>query len=183
MNTSIKVAAGHYFDLLHPDAAHVDIRSIASSLSKICRFGGHCPKFYSVAEHSVHAFEMAEADGAPYSLQKAVLLHDATEAYVGDMVKPLKDIMPQFQEAEARVERAVSVAFLVDFGVWHEDIKKYDLMCLRAERYAMWPGDTEDWDCLEGVEERHVSFEWLSAFRANTRFLLAAKKMGLLPCV
>lgn len=179
MNTSIKVAAGHYFDLLHPHSRLVDIRSIAASLSKICRFGGHCPDFYSVAEHCVRAFELAKGDGVRHGGLKAILLHDATEAYVGDMVKPLKEIMPQFQDAEARVESAVAAALNVDFRLWHGDIKTYDLIMLKAERDAMWPGMTDEWECLMGVPSRDVQFGWWCPQVAESAFLDAARSIGI----
>lgn len=179
--SSIKVAAGHYFDLLYPESAGVDIYSIAAALSKICRFGGHCPSFYSVAEHSVRAFELACEDGALHQCKVAVLLHDATEAYVGDMVKPLKEIMPQFQDAEARVEAAVSERFHVNFREWHDEIKEYDMAMLKAERDTMWPGAAEKWSCLDGIEGRDVQFGWWAPSIAEAAFLLAADSLGLCP--
>ncbi len=90
---TIKVAAGHYVDLANPDPATIEIRSIAAGLSKICRFSGQCPRFYSVAEHSLHAAALADFLCVPDEAKAAVLLHDAAEAYIGDMVKPLKICM------------------------------------------------------------------------------------------
>ena len=63
LSNTIKVAAGHYVDLVNPDPGSIEIKSIAAALSKVCRFGGHCPVFYSVAEHCIHATALAASEG------------------------------------------------------------------------------------------------------------------------
>ena len=73
LKNTIKVAAGHYVDLVNPDPDTIEIRSIASALSKVCRFGGHCPEFYSVAEHCCHAVVLGRQDGLPRSTLIALL--------------------------------------------------------------------------------------------------------------
>lgn len=79
---------GGTFDLANPTAKQVDIRDIAHSLSLLCRFNGHCKRFYSVAEHSMNV-----ADLLPNELKLWGLLHDAHEAYIGDVSRPLKKLM------------------------------------------------------------------------------------------
>jgi hypothetical protein len=101
---------GRAFPLLSPTAADVDWRDIAASLSKQCRYNGHVQTFYSVAQHSVLAAEVAigrhlwdaidrqvfetalEAVGED-ALFRAVLLHDAPESYIGDLTTPMKEAM------------------------------------------------------------------------------------------
>lgn len=179
LNNTIKVAAGHYVDLINPDPASIEIKSIAAALSKICRFGGHSPKFYSVAEHCIHATEMALVDGLPHDAVKAVFLHDAAEAYVGDMVKPLKITMPGYGVAEQRIESAVELAFGVDFDAWHDLIKVYDRAMLKAEKTVMWPEDVEKWAGFGEVGLRPVSFGFWSPADAQERFLRAAGRLGI----
>ncbi len=176
----IKVAAGHYFNLAAPRACDVELKSIAAALSKICRFGGHCPKFYSVAEHCVHACELAKGDSVDTDTLRAILMHDAAEAYVGDMVKPLKEDTPQFGVAESRVEAAISERFGIDFEAAHSTVKKYDMQILAAEKAAIWPEDTEEWGCLVGVQKRQVEFWWATPEMAEARFLEAAHKLGVM---
>jgi len=96
------------FDIKEED---VDIETIAHSLSLLCRYGGHCKEFYSVAEHCVRVSRIVEPK---YRL--AALLHDAGEAYLGDVIRPLKYSLPIIQEADERAVRVVMSKFGVDFS-------------------------------------------------------------------
>ena len=89
---------GRKFWPLDPRSEDFDIMDIAHALSLTCRFNGHCLRFYSVAEHSCHVH-----DAAPERLKTQALLHDAPEAYINDMVSPLKKDMPEFKEVENRI--------------------------------------------------------------------------------
>jgi hypothetical protein len=86
------------------------------------------------------------------------------------MVKPLKMMMPAYMEIEKRFEIAIGVRFGVDFGNWKEIIKKYDCIMLKAEKKALWPDDTEQWEGFETVEERYVQFEFLTPTCAEVSF-------------
>lgn len=81
-----------------------DIEEIANSLSKLCRFNGNTNKFYSVAEHSLNVMELI-LDEFPTNKKLAYegLMHDATEAYLGDLVTPLKQVLPKFNKIEHEV--------------------------------------------------------------------------------
>jgi hypothetical protein len=110
---------GRVFDLLSPTPDSVCIEDIAHSLSMLCRFNGHCRLFYSVAEHSVHVWRRVRELGGTRFVQQQALLHDAAEAYTGDMASPMKLAMralwrstpSDFDEVEARARSAVAVAF------------------------------------------------------------------------
>jgi hypothetical protein len=145
INNTIKLRSGVYFDLADPDPATIKLPDIAGALSRICRFGGHCWRFYSVAEHSVLCARQARDDGLPNDAVRAVLLHDAAEAFVGDMVQPLKIMMPEYRGVEDRVEAAVAVAFKVDFKRWSTEIKGIDHAMLMAERRRMFESDSVMW--------------------------------------
>lgn len=77
------------FDFTNPKIEDIHILDIAHALSNICRFGGHSSSFYSVAEHSIILAEILERQGADKMTVLAALLHDATEAYLGDMPRPI----------------------------------------------------------------------------------------------
>lgn len=98
---------GRKFDLVHPRPREVDIRDIALGLSRCARFSGMTKNFLSVAEHSVNVAELLREWRAPYTVQLFGLLHDATEAYLGDVVRPLKKLLPSYKLLELRMERAI----------------------------------------------------------------------------
>lgn len=107
---SIEVRDGHVVDILNIDADMVRLDDVAHSLSHICRYNGHVPKFYSVAEHCVRAYwELFKTGFSPESCLTG-LLHDACEAYVGDMVRPLKrvpEMAAVFKPIEERAMKAI----------------------------------------------------------------------------
>ena len=94
--------SGKQFWPLDPQPQDVCVRDIAHHLSLVCRFGGAVRTHYSVAQHS-----LIVADILPPRLKLRGLLHDATEAYVGDMVRPLKRFMPDYREVENKVWAAI----------------------------------------------------------------------------
>lgn len=178
IKNTIKVSAGHYVDLASPDPETIEIRSIAAALSKTCRFGGHCPRFYTVAEHSVHAVGLAMQDNITEEAMRAILLHDATEAYVGDVVKPLKAMLPEYQVIESNIEQAVSARFNIDFVRYGDVVKRYDRLMLKAEKIQMWPDDREEFG-FAGLEHRPVIFQFWSPLLAEEEFLKMAGVLGL----
>jgi hypothetical protein len=125
--------SGRKFWPLDPKADEVHIEDIAHALSMQCRYGGHCERFYSVAEHSVlMARTFANRDLALWAL-----LHDAAEAYVADVPRPLKRFLPGYKEAENKVMAAICDRF----GLPHEmpERVKYADECILADeiRQAM----------------------------------------------
>lgn len=103
---AIETASGKEFNILDPGTQMFDIQDIATSLSHICRYNGHLPHFYSVAEHSVRVAWWLRVQGEDPATQLTGLLHDAAEAYVGDMVRPLKrtsEVGLAYQQIEEKV--------------------------------------------------------------------------------
>ncbi len=78
------------------DKSEIDIEDIAHALARICRFNGHLRYHYSVAEHSVNVAEELKLRGASKELRLFGLLHDASEAYIADIPRPLKDWIPEY---------------------------------------------------------------------------------------
>lgn len=97
---------GRMFWPLDPRPEEIFIEDIAHALSHYCRFGGHCKTFYSVAEHSLFVANLVPAKDRLHAL-----LHDAAEAYLGDMINPLKRTMPEYERAEHAVWLAVCQRF------------------------------------------------------------------------
>lgn len=100
--------SGTQFYLTDPHPGDVLIKDIAHALSMVCRFGGHTREFYSVAQHCVHCSELVESWGTENEeLQLHTLLHDASEAYLGDVVRPLKYSMPDYLQLEERMMEVI----------------------------------------------------------------------------
>lgn len=99
----IQTFTGKMFPLYSPGVWDIDIEDIANALSMICRFGGHTSSFYSVAEHCIN---VANEVDPKYAFD--ALMHDAAEAYIGDMVTPLKRGDEHIQQVELRIEAAIA---------------------------------------------------------------------------
>lgn len=134
--------SGQKVFLLEPDPRVVKIEDIAASLSKICRFNGHCRVFYSVAQHSVL---VARYIKRKYHLHG--LLHDATEAYVQDIISPLKRFLGEpYKNLERQWEAAIAEAFKI---VWDPDaraeVTRVDLSMLATEARDLLKADAAIW--------------------------------------
>lgn len=103
---TILLHSGEYFDFASPETCKIEVETIAHALSNICRFTGHTGRFYSVAEHCVHASHLVPPEDA-----LAALMHDAAEAVLGDVSRPLKSLLPDYRAIERRVERAIFARF------------------------------------------------------------------------
>ena len=172
VGTTIRLSSGVYLDLLDPQPSDIRIGDVACALSKICRFGGQIDNFYSVAEHSVAAAEVARLRGLDREVQFAALLHDAAEAFIGDIVKPLKVILdPIYGPIELRIEKAIEAAFNVDLlatsGFW----KRIDRELLIAERRALFSPDKVSWAGEEQVVKLDYEPQCLSPNEAAKLFL------------
>ena len=138
----IQLHSGNYLDLLKPRPDDIHIKDIAHALSNICRFTGHTSMFYSVAQHSMLVSELVEDP----MLRKAALLHDAAEAYIGDVSTPLKRIIePIYKEIESRLEAAIAERFSISCSK-HQAVKQADLIALVTEKRDLMIKNDEDAD-------------------------------------
>lgn len=133
--TTMQTYTGEMFDVFTPNKDQIQTRDISHALSMLCRYGGHSRNFYSVAEHS---FLMAEYffDRKEYDLARAALLHDATEAYMGDIIRPLKLRLPLYRE----VENTLQAMIFTKYGIppeMPEKVKQADLRIVNDERAAL----------------------------------------------
>lgn len=138
--------SGQSFDLFEPRAAMVHPQDIAHSLAMQCRFNGHCGLFYSVAQHSIIVADLVPAE---YQLQ--ALLHDATEAYIGDIVRPLKQALPDLRQIEHHIWHAICARFDID-PVLPACIHDADMIALATERRDLMPEHQDEWECLAGTQ-------------------------------
>lgn len=139
MTSSILTSTGKWFDVLKPDPSLIDIQDIAGALSKLCRFGGHCREFYSVAEHSILAAEMMRQRYAnnPILIRWA-LLHDASEAYLVDIPRPAKRQLNEYIKIEDEIQRAVAERFCLPWPM-PQEVHEIDHSILSLELRAYMP--------------------------------------------
>ncbi len=183
MDRCIETFRGVAFPVLEPRAELVDVWDIAHALSNICHYGGHVRRFMSVAEHSVHVSELLEQWGRP-DLAMAGLMHDAAEAYVGDMLRPLKysPVMAAYREVEARVDAAVRERFGIVLGEEDEVVlKRADDAVVRAEARELMKSKGEGW-AWNGTPVEDITFWYCTpqngAIEFLSRFWVCGGKTG-----
>jgi hypothetical protein len=174
VSSAIQTFTGGFFDPLAPDAASIEPADIAHALAHHCRFGGHSRVFYSVAQHSCLVADAVGARGGDAELMLAALLHDATEAYLGDLPHPLKHRSPlgdAYRAAEERLRVAIARRFEIPAETPAE-VKAVDRALLATERAAlMRPSANGDWPELAGVEALDVPIEPWPPERAAAEFM------------
>lgn len=106
----MQTVSGKAFWPIDPRPEELDIDDIAHALSMMCRYGGHVSKFYSVAEHSV-LMAMKARDLFDKQTAKVALMHDATEAYLSDVIRPVKAHLGNYLGIEDRLWRVIAERF------------------------------------------------------------------------
>lgn len=146
MQTSLGIS----FYPLDPRPQDIEIQDVARALSRICRFGGHTRRFYSVAEHCLLVSMYVPQEFAGHAL-----LHDLAEAYIGDMVRPLKLVpeMVAFRDAELAIEKCAAQRFGL---VWTDDavaaVKTIDNRLLRNEVGALMTNPSAFIERMDNVQ-------------------------------
>lgn len=145
--TWIETFTGKRVNPMHLDEELIDINDIAHSLALQCRFVGHCLTFYSIAEHSILVADtvtkirlsyVGTKEGANKTLL-AALLHDAAEAYLGDIARPIKhhNAFKQVVEIEKRILGKVMLKYNCTGADWQLIKKADDIMLATEAKYLM----------------------------------------------
>jgi hypothetical protein len=166
----MQLASGRQFFPLDPRPEEIFIDDIAASLSKLCRFGGHTRRFYSVAEHCVHV-----ANAAWPQIALDALLHDASEAYLSDVIRPIKPFLSNYREIEERLEAAIAERFRLDWPMPAE-IKRLDNAILADERDQAMATPPADWRLPE--PPHGVTLQFWSPEKAEYEFLAAFRRLA-----
>lgn len=141
----IQTLSGKHIDFLNINPEQIAIEDIATALSNCCRFAGHLPEFYSVAQHSVLTSLLVSPE---FALE--ALLHDAQEAYVCDIPSPLKMLLPDYQQIENYVESVIRKKFGLPEAM-SAPVKYADLIMLATERQELDIHDGSEWPVLAGI--------------------------------
>lgn len=145
----MQTRSGRAYHFENPRQHEITLGDIAHALSNICRYGGHANRFYSVAEHSVRVSEVVERTHPEHAF--AALMHDATEAYVGDVPRPLKALLgPVYAALEAKAWAAICVKFAIN-PFLHESVKAADNAVLLAERDVLLETPPIPWTWAAGL--------------------------------
>ncbi|MGV4321343.1 YfbR-like 5'-deoxynucleotidase [Bacillus mojavensis] len=156
--------SGIEFNHLAPTKEMINIDDIVTALHRLNRFVGHSSRAYNVAEHSFNCFKMAELLGYSDREKFLTLIHDFTEAYVGDCPTPLKMLLPDFSVIEKKVELAIYDYIDISPPTEEEEakIKVVDLTMLAIEMR-----DLTHHDWLEFTKDDRVNCDVIASFSLN----------------
>ena len=175
--SSICTYTGKKFNYLDVKPEDICIEDIAHGLSNLCRYFGQCKRFYSVAEHCVKLSQANLLSGDP----KARLLHDAVEAYIGDVARPLKVLLPEYNKIEARIQKVIEEKYNVDFST----VKIGDTRILEVEatnimdaNFFKIHNDESDYSLMR-ISSSGVEIECWPPFSAEKMFLQRAFELGV----
>lgn len=159
---------------LRPDPQTIDLIDIAHALSHLCRFTGHCKRFYSVAEHSLWVERLIQDD----SHRRAALLHDAAEAYIADVARPVKDRLG-IGYVENELLQAIGRRFQIDLINLPEEVIHLDNTMLSTEAYYLMPSKGEEWQSLPPRKSLPQIREPRSIESVKREFLQRCEKLGI----
>lgn len=165
--------SGHRFSILQPDPGQVFLEDIACSLARQARFNGHTRFFYSVGQHSCLGAQVSPTK----DIGLQMLFHDATEAYIGDLVSPVKALLPDFEVIESRIHWAISQKFGIEFPM-PKVVKQIDRRLLATEVRDLITKDLASWNI--GADEPYdfPIIPWPPEV-TEARFLDLARSMGI----
>jgi len=151
----IETYTGRKIWLQNPDPKDICLTDISHALSQICRFNGHTLNFYSVAQHCVLVSELLEARGYDKRIQMWGLFHDAGETYLGDITKPLKPMLEEFDDLEENFLDKIAEVFGLGertTEIW-DAVKWADVTLVHAEGVVLMK--RHEWVDLDMVEDYH----------------------------
>lgn len=141
--SKITTYKGLYIDPLQPDEDEIDIQDIAHALSLLCRGNGHVRFFYSVAQHSLACAKEAKQRGYDQRIQLGCLLHDASEAYLTDVPRPLKEQWKTYIKVENHLQTMIFEKY-IDPTLTNDELEKIfeiDDAMLSYEFHHLMPCD------------------------------------------
>lgn len=163
--------SGNRFNILQPDPEAIRIEDIACALARQARFNGHTRFFYSVGQHSCLGAEVSPTK----EIALHMLFHDATEAYVGDLVSPVKALLPDFEVIESRIHWAISKKIGLEFPL-PKVVKQIDRRLLATEVRDLITKDISSWGIGPDEPFEFPIIPWPPEV-TEARFLEIARKL------
>lgn len=164
----ITTFTGRKFHIFNTKPEDIHIRDIAHGLAMTCRWGGQCSRFFSVAEHSVGV-----AENCPEDVALLGLLHDAAEAYIGDIPSPFKDDISNYRDIERAILKVIFDKYGVS-GLNYNPVKAVDERMMHTEAAILLPDS--DWIAPSKIYHNH-KIMGLAPAQAEELFLLAFSKL------
>lgn len=199
-NSWIQTFTGKRIDPLNPRSEQIDPRDIAHALAMQCRFTGHTRYHYSIAQHTVlmvrllssqwpsaqplsQRWDLVPGPSRLATVALGVALHDASEAYLCDLARPVKhaDLMDGYRDAEIALDTAIALRFgvIVD-ATMAEQIKRLDGAMLHREARALIAGDLEDWNLDRFGPPANVDIIPWTPVEAESALLAVFGRLGVL---
>ena len=162
----ITTSTGIKFDLENPTSNMINIVDIAHALANLCHWNGQCREFFSIAQHCVMVSRLC-----PENMKLYGLLHDASEAYYGDVSRPLKVLLPEYKELERKAMSVIYPRFGLKFPEPAE-LKQYDNLALYIEaKHIMQPEALHDGRGNLLDLESEFKNHWISPFMYADPFI------------
>jgi hypothetical protein len=162
-----------------PEDCDAIIEDIGHALSNVCRFSGHLPRFYSVAQHAVNASYVVQQLPGGASCAFDALMHDTAEAFTNDLPTPLKAAFPVFKQLEEKIEAAMGRRFGFSYPL-PEPVKVADTIMLGLEKEHV-KKNLSDWAVLSGVDynafKQYVDLTPCTPNRAYAMFMDRYKEL------
>lgn len=168
----MQTASGRAFWPMDPRAEELDIGDIAHALSMQCRYAGHCSRFYSVAEHCVLMAQSVSSVEA----QRWALMHDASEAYLVDVPRPVKRFLVGYKDAETRLMGVIAERFNLS-PICPDEVEEADNRILLDEMRALMVPPPMPW--IISFEPLGVEIMNWQPIEARFEFLKMAKRLEL----
>lgn len=150
---TIITAGGLYLDYADPKPEQIEPAAIVRGLSRESRFANQTERTYTVAEHCILGCKLISEP----ECQLAFMLHDAAEAFMRDLPKPLKNMLPGYSVIADRLQRVIEQRFELDMEPWRSVVKDVDRRMLVAEKQQLWPNDPNEWIGFASIEPAPVT--------------------------
>lgn len=168
---SICTYTGQFVDVVNIKPEDIHPLDIAFGLARECRFGNHTRKFWSVAEHSIWCMQKGEElFPEDFALHFRLLMHDAHEAYMGDLCTPMVNsidkLYPGVKDAINTVKKIIQRNVNTRFGIGLcplecEKVREIDRLALEWE----WVNKVNSWSGLPPLDDKAIAYMWLHYFK------------------